>query len=140
MGEHPDHHFAAFSFVDRIDEFVPRTSARGRFVVPAGIDAFPPCLVAEAVGQLAAWISMEAVDFRGRPVAALAGETRFLGEVAPGSVLELAAELGISRQAINRRKKAALAVLEAQLLADGTLSKDDLQVADVRKIDSTLFN
>ena len=53
---------------------------------------------------------------------------------------ELAAELGISRQAINRRKKAALAALEAQLLADGTLSKDDLQVADVRKIDSTLFN
>jgi 3-hydroxymyristoyl/3-hydroxydecanoyl-(acyl carrier protein) dehydratase len=93
MGENPDHHFAAFSFVDRIDEFVPRTRARGRFTVPAGIGAFPACLVAEAVGQLAAWISMEAVDFRGRPVAALAGETRFLGEVVPGSVLELAADM-----------------------------------------------
>lgn len=53
---------------------------------------------------------------------------------------ELAAELGVSRQAINRRKKAALAVLEAELLADGTISKDDLELANVPKVDSTIFN
>jgi hypothetical protein len=52
-------HFAAFSFVDRITEFVPARSARGVFHVPATIPAFPACLVAEAVGQLAAWVSME---------------------------------------------------------------------------------
>ena len=75
----PTAHFAAFSFVDRITEFTPGKGAQGVFHVPAAIRAFPACLVAEAVGQLAAWVSMEHIDYRGRPVAALAGETRFLG-------------------------------------------------------------
>lgn len=86
-------HFAAFSFVDRIAEFVPGTRARGEFWVPEGIAAFPSCLVAEAVGQLAAWAAMDHVDFRGRPVAALATETCFEGIVAPGDVLQLAVEI-----------------------------------------------
>jgi 3-hydroxymyristoyl/3-hydroxydecanoyl-(acyl carrier protein) dehydratase len=85
-------HFAAFSFVDRIHEFLPRTQARGSFTVPAGV-RFPACLIAEAVGQLAAWVSMEAVEFRGRPIAALAGATRFHGTVAPDSLLELGADI-----------------------------------------------
>lgn len=89
----PDFHFAAFSFVDRIAEFVPGRRARGVYAVPRGIASFPACLVAEAVGQLAAWVSMEAVAFRGRPVAALAGETRFLATVAPGDTLVLAADV-----------------------------------------------
>ena len=78
-------HFAAFSFVDRITEFEPARRARAR-VRGAGRDstAFPSCLVAEAVGQLAAWVAMEKIAFRGRPVAALANETRFHGEVRPG--------------------------------------------------------
>ena len=80
----PSGHFAAFSFVDRITDFVPGKGARGVFHVPAAVAAFPACLVAEAVGQLAAWVSMEHIDYRGRPVAALAGETRFLRDVAPG--------------------------------------------------------
>jgi len=82
-------HFAAFSFVDRIVEFEPGRRAAGRYTVPPGIAAFPSCLVAEAVGQLAAWVSMEHIAFRGRPVAALATETRFHGDVVPGDVLEL---------------------------------------------------
>jgi 3-hydroxymyristoyl/3-hydroxydecanoyl-(acyl carrier protein) dehydratase len=86
-------HFAAFSFVDRITEFIDGSRARGFFWVPQGIRVFPSCLVAEAVGQLAAWIAMSNVDFRGRPVAALATETRFLGVVLPGDVLELAVEI-----------------------------------------------
>jgi 3-hydroxymyristoyl/3-hydroxydecanoyl-(acyl carrier protein) dehydratase len=86
-------HFAAFSFVDRITEFIDGTRARGFFWVPQGIQVFPSCLVAEAVGQLAAWVAMSKVDFRGRPVAALATETRFLGVVLPGDVLELAVEI-----------------------------------------------
>lgn len=86
-------HFAAFSFVDRITEFIDGSRARGFFWVPQGIRVFPSCLVAEAVGQLAAWVAMSKVDFRGRPVAALATETRFLGVALPGDVLELAVEI-----------------------------------------------
>ena len=86
-------HFAAFSFVDRITEFIAGTRARGFFWVPQGIQVFPSCLVAEAVGQLAAWVAMSKVDFRGRPVAALATETRFQGVVLPGDVLQLAVDI-----------------------------------------------
>jgi 3-hydroxymyristoyl/3-hydroxydecanoyl-(acyl carrier protein) dehydratase len=92
MTESADH-FAAFSFVDRISEFNPGAGARGVYHVPAAVAAFPACLVAEAVGQLAAWVSMEHIDYRGRPVAALAGETRFLAAVAPGDVIQLAVEI-----------------------------------------------
>jgi len=45
--------------------------------------------MAEAVGQLAAWVAMSYIDFRGRPVAALANETRFLRAAKPGDVLDL---------------------------------------------------
>jgi len=86
-------HFAAFSFVDRIVEFEAGTRARGEFAVPPDIAAFPSCLVAEAVGQLAAWVALEKVAFRGRPVAALANETRFHGAVKPGDKLELHVEI-----------------------------------------------
>jgi len=82
-------HFAAFSFVDRITDYEPGRRARGRYAIPPGIAAFPSCLVAEAVGQLAAWVSMAHIGFRGRPVAALANETRFRAEVRPGDTLEL---------------------------------------------------
>lgn len=86
-------HFAAFSFVDRITDYVPATRARGVFAVPASIGAFPLALAAEAVGQLAAWVSMKHIDFRGRPVAALASETRFHRAVRPGDLLELAVDI-----------------------------------------------
>lgn len=88
-----DEHFAAFSFVDRIVDLEAGRRARGVFAVPPGIREFPPSLVAEAVGQLAAWVSMSKIEFRGRPVAALASETRFHGDVRPGDVLELAVEI-----------------------------------------------
>jgi len=83
-------HFAAFSFVDRITAFETGTSATAVFAVPRDIAAFPSCLVAEAVGQLAAWVAMDKLAFRGRPVAALANETRFHGGVKPGDTLTLA--------------------------------------------------
>lgn len=86
-------HFAAFSFVDRIADLVPGKRARGVFAIPADVGRFPPCLVAEAVGQLAAWVAMSHIGFRGRPVAALANETRFLHGVAPGDVLDLEVEI-----------------------------------------------
>jgi 3-hydroxymyristoyl/3-hydroxydecanoyl-(acyl carrier protein) dehydratase len=86
-------HFAAFSFVDRITELVPGKRARGTFAIPKDIDAFPPCLMAEAVGQLAAWVAMSRIEFRGRPVAALANETRFVRAAKPGDVLDLHVEI-----------------------------------------------
>jgi len=86
-------HFSAYSFVDRIVEFEPGKRARGTFAIPAHLCAFPAALVAEAVGQLAAWAAMDRIGFRGRPVAGLATETRFLGEAKPGDTLTLAVEL-----------------------------------------------
>jgi 3-hydroxymyristoyl/3-hydroxydecanoyl-(acyl carrier protein) dehydratase len=88
-----DPHFAAYSFVDRIDAFEPGRHVRGRFAIPRGLGSFPSALVAEAVGQLAAWCAMDAIDFRGRPVAGLAAETRFFADARPGDTLELVADL-----------------------------------------------
>ncbi len=86
-------HFAAFSFVDRITSLDPGKSARGVYAIPAGLREFPRALVAEAVGQLAAWVAMSAIEYRGRPVAALAAETRFYAAPMPGQMLDLAVEL-----------------------------------------------
>ncbi len=93
MGEHaaasaPERSHA-FSFVDRIVSWTPGRGARGIFVVPAHLAAFPQCLVAEAVGQLAAWVSMAHIDYRGRPVAGIAAETLFHRTAAPGQTLDL---------------------------------------------------
>ena len=86
-------HFAAFSFVDRIEALEPGVRARGEFAIPADIEAFPACLLAEAVGQLAAWVAMAQIEFRGRPVAALANDTRFHAPARPGQTLALAVEI-----------------------------------------------
>ena len=88
-----DESFRAFSFVDRILSCEPGVRIRGLYKVPTGIDAFPASLVAEAVGQLAAWSAMAVVDFQRRPVAGIAGGIEMLGEVRPGQTLELAADL-----------------------------------------------
>ena len=85
--------FSAFSFVDRITALEPGRRARGRFAVPAGLSEFSACLVAEAVGQLAAWVAMAQAEFRRRPVAALSGETQIVGEAAPGGILNLGVEI-----------------------------------------------
>ena len=86
-------HFAAYSFVDRIVDFQSGRRARGVFEIPPSLTSFSSAFVAEAVGQLAAWAAMDHIDFRGRPVAALATETRFYADVAPGSTLTLQANL-----------------------------------------------
>jgi len=86
-------HFSAFSFVDRITEVQPGRRALGRFSIPDRLAEFPSCLVAEALGQLAAWAAMAAVAFQRRPVAGLAGRVEFSGAVRPGQTLDLAAEL-----------------------------------------------
>jgi len=88
-----DHHFRAFSFVDRITSVQESSRIDGSYTVPATIEAFPGSLVAEAVGQLAAWAAMAAVNFERRPVAGLAGAIDLGEPVRPGQVLELTTEL-----------------------------------------------
>ena len=88
-----DEHFRAFSFVDRITSVEPGVRIRGSYAIPPDLDSFSHSLVAEAVGQLAAWAAMAAVDFKRRPVAGLAGRIELLAPVRPGQMLELAAEL-----------------------------------------------
>src|SRR5512132_1103833 len=85
--------FSAFSFVDRITALDPGKWARGHFAVPARLPEFSSCLVAEAVGQLAAWVAMAQAEFRRRPVAALSGEMRIVREAAPGKILDLGVEI-----------------------------------------------
>ncbi|MCU0765347.1 MAG: hypothetical protein MUF32_04940 [Burkholderiaceae bacterium] len=84
--------FAAFSFVDRIT----RHSAHrieGRYAVPARATRFPASLMAEAVGQLAAWSAMSSLDFGLRPVAGIAAQTRYHRLPRPGQTLMLEAEI-----------------------------------------------
>src|SRR5512137_2052805 len=88
-----DGHFRAFSFVDRITELRPGVAIRGCYTIPPAVPRFPLSLVAEAVGQLAAWAAMAAVDFTHRPVAGIAGKVELLSAVRPGQLLDLAAEL-----------------------------------------------
>ena len=85
--------FRAFSFVDRIVAHAPDRTVRGRYTIPQRASNFPPSLAAEAVGQLAAWAAMHALDFRVRPVAGLAGETRYGRGFGPGDTLELEVDL-----------------------------------------------
>jgi 3-hydroxymyristoyl/3-hydroxydecanoyl-(acyl carrier protein) dehydratase len=85
--------FSAFSFVDRIAQLERGLRAAGQYAIPGHLPRFPTCLVAEAIGQLAAWVAMSKLGFRRRPVAGLAAETLFFGGAAPGQVLELAVEI-----------------------------------------------
>ena len=88
-----DGRFRAFSFVDRITRLEPGHRIEGLYTVPATASRFPAALMAEAVGQLAAWAAMSSVEFAHRPVAGLAGETRYHGAAVPGQTLQLAAEI-----------------------------------------------
>lgn len=84
--------FRAFSFVDRITRCVDRR-IEGVYTVPAGASRFPASLMAEAVGQLAAWSAMSELGFASRPVAGLAAETRYHRVARPGQVLALEADI-----------------------------------------------
>jgi 3-hydroxymyristoyl/3-hydroxydecanoyl-(acyl carrier protein) dehydratase len=88
-----DGRFSAFSFVDRITSLNPAGAVRGHYAIPLKVETFPVSLVAEPVGQLAAWAAMTAVDFTHRPVAGIAGRVDLLSFARPGQVLNLDAEL-----------------------------------------------
>jgi len=83
--------FRSFSFVDRITR---REGGRveGHCVVPLGAH-FPASLMAEAVGQLAAWSAMAQLDFAHRPVAGLANAVHYHALPHPGCTLQLQADI-----------------------------------------------
>ncbi len=85
--------FAAFSFVDRITQIEGTSRVCGFYSIPAEVSHFPVSLVAEAIGQLAAWVAMSVVDFTHRPVAALAGDTRMHRLPKAGDTLELIVDI-----------------------------------------------
>jgi 3-hydroxymyristoyl/3-hydroxydecanoyl-(acyl carrier protein) dehydratase len=85
--------FSAFSFVDRITRLDPGVRVEGAYTVPPSASRFPASLMAESVGQLAAWAAMARAGFQRRPVAGLARETRYAGTARPGDTLELEVEL-----------------------------------------------
>jgi 3-hydroxymyristoyl/3-hydroxydecanoyl-(acyl carrier protein) dehydratase len=49
--------------------------------------------VAEAVGQLAAWVAMAKAEFRSRPVAGIVGEVKLKEMATPGTILDLKVDL-----------------------------------------------
>jgi 3-hydroxymyristoyl/3-hydroxydecanoyl-(acyl carrier protein) dehydratase len=88
-----DEHFRAYSFVDRITSIEDGIRIRGTYAIPHELEMFPLPLLAESVGQLAAWAAMSAVNFERRPVAGIAGGIDLLARAKPGQTLELQAEL-----------------------------------------------
>lgn len=87
--------FRSFSFVDRItrlDRGGTGGQVQGHFAVPLGV-LFPASLMAEAVGQLAAWSAMAQLDFAHRPVAGLAGAVAYHLLPHAGCTLQLQADL-----------------------------------------------
>ena len=101
--------FAAFSFVDRITAIDGLSRVEGVYTIPSDVDFFPVSLVAEAIGQLAAWVAMSNVAFTRRPVAALAGETRIHSLVKPGDTLTLQVDIeSCDEEAIVYRGRASV--------------------------------
>jgi 3-hydroxymyristoyl/3-hydroxydecanoyl-(acyl carrier protein) dehydratase len=88
-----DEHFRAFTFVNRITSVKVGQQVRGMYQIPPALSDFPLSLVGEAVGQLAAWSAIAAVDFKCRPVAGIAAKIEMLNPIKPGDELELAADL-----------------------------------------------
>ena len=93
-----------FLFVDRILEMEPGLRATGISNISAidallsggdpasgnsGVPTVPPCLLGEAVGQLAAWTVMDANGFERRPVGALIEKVEILGPVPAGDPVRL---------------------------------------------------
>lgn len=87
------HSARTFSFVDRISSIESGMRVRGQFSIPSSVGGFPPSLVVEAVGQLAAWAAMAKLEFQKRPVAGIAGSVEFFDSVNPGQSIELSADI-----------------------------------------------
>ncbi|MDG2303134.1 MAG: hypothetical protein P8R42_00545 [Candidatus Binatia bacterium] len=92
----------SFQLVDRIHEFSTAKSASGILALPDGSEDFPLSLVVEAIGQLAAYIAMDHVDFAMRPVAAIAGEVVATRTIRGGDRLDLSVDVSALRTSAMR--------------------------------------
>jgi len=124
--------FAAFSFVDRITQIDGFTRVCGFYTIPSDVSRFPVSLVAEAIGQLAAWVAMSVVDFTHRPVAALAGDTRMHRLPRAGDSLELIVDIeSCDAESIQYRGRA---LVEGQLILE--LSDTLGSMLDINEFDA----
>ena len=132
-----------FHLIDRVDEWEPERSVRGRKVTslfeeiwdesPDG-PVMPPPLVLEALCQAGTWLVMISTDRRKRAALLSIGSVEFLGDVRPGDVVELEATVesfsdevavisGPRRRGRTRRARGAqimCALIDADTLADST--------------------
>lgn len=107
----------SFLFVDRIVEFIPGKMCRGvkhitfddtyLFKDENGQLCFSPCVIGEALGQLAAWNVMFSNDFTMRPVAGVVECAQLHRNVKVGETLTLEATIDcIEEDAIQYSAKA----------------------------------
>ena len=89
-----------FHLIDRIDDWEPQRSVRGRKVVSLSEElleetddglVMPPPLVLEALCQAGTWLVMISTDRRKRAALLSIASVDFLGTVRPGDVIELEA-------------------------------------------------
>ncbi len=129
--KHGGARFAAFSFVDRITRIEGLKRVTGTYTIPEGVDAFPVSLVAEAIGQLAAWVAMSHVAFTRRPVAALAGATQVHAIPVPGQTIDLEVDIeSCDQEAIVYRGRASVQGQTIVTLADTLGSMLDVSEFD----------
>ena len=99
-----------FLFVDRIVELIPGKVVRGLKCITrddyylstdyTGRAIFTPCLMGEALGQLAAWNVMLTQDFSSRPVAGIAARATVHRPAYVGEVLLLEATIDALDEAV----------------------------------------
>lgn len=87
-----------FHLIDRVLEWEPGKSVRGRKLTSRGEEFWepdgdelrmPPPLVLEALCQAGTWLVMISTDRRKRAALLSIGSVDFLGDVRPGDVLDL---------------------------------------------------
>jgi 3-hydroxyacyl-[acyl-carrier-protein] dehydratase len=87
-----------FHLIDRVDEYEPRVSVKGRKVTSLSEDyweetdhglVMPPPFILEALCQAATWLVMISTDTRQRAALLSIGSVEFLEDVRPGDVIEL---------------------------------------------------
>ena len=91
-----------FHLIDRIDAWTPNVRIAGRKVTSAAEEfwlhtdrgtVMPPHLVLESLCQAGTWLVMLSTDHRRRAALLSVGEVWFGGDVRPGDVLRLDAEI-----------------------------------------------
>jgi 3-hydroxyacyl-[acyl-carrier-protein] dehydratase len=87
-----------FHLIDRVDEYEPKVSVKGRKVTSLSEDyweetddglVMPPPFILEALCQAATWLIMISTDTRQRAALLSIGSVDFLEDVRPGDVIEL---------------------------------------------------